>query len=68
MKVRFRRSFPLPHLNPRLRPGAVERFVKALDAVLVDCRSFPGPIWNLGANFIKHSLQRSTVEMAGAER
>jgi acetylornithine/succinyldiaminopimelate/putrescine aminotransferase len=46
----------------------IERFVKALDSVLQDCRSFPGPIWNLGANFIKHSLQRSTVEMAEAER
>jgi acetylornithine/succinyldiaminopimelate/putrescine aminotransferase len=38
----------------------IERFVTALDAVLSDCRSFPGPIWDLGANFIRHSLQRST--------
>ena len=44
----------------------IERFVTALDSVLADCRNFPGPIWNLGANFIKHSLQRSTVELAGA--
>jgi ornithine--oxo-acid transaminase len=44
----------------------IERFVTALDSVLADCRSFPGPIWNLGANFIKHSLQRSTVELASA--
>ena len=26
----------------------------------------PQTIWDLGANFIKHSLQRSTVELAGA--
>jgi acetylornithine/succinyldiaminopimelate/putrescine aminotransferase len=45
----------------------IDRFVTALDSVLADCRSFPGPIWDLGANFIKHSLQRSTVELAGAE-
>ncbi|MEI9893488.1 MAG: aspartate aminotransferase family protein [Chthoniobacter sp.] len=44
----------------------IDRFVTALDSVLADCRSFPGPIWNLGANFIKHSLSRSTVELAGA--
>jgi acetylornithine/succinyldiaminopimelate/putrescine aminotransferase len=45
----------------------IERFVAALDAVLADCRSFPGPIWDLGANFIRHSFQRST-ELAAAAR
>jgi ornithine--oxo-acid transaminase len=44
----------------------IERFVSALDSVLNDCRSFPGPIWNLGANFIRHTLQRSTNEPAPA--
>jgi acetylornithine/succinyldiaminopimelate/putrescine aminotransferase len=44
----------------------IERFVTALDAVLTECRSFPGPIWDLGSNFIRHSLKRSTVEPAGA--
>jgi acetylornithine/succinyldiaminopimelate/putrescine aminotransferase len=44
----------------------IDRFVTALDTVLQDCRSFPGPIWDLGANFIKHSLKRSTVEPAAA--
>lgn len=44
----------------------IERFVAALDSVLTDCRRFPGPIWDLGANFIKHSLQRSTTELATA--
>jgi acetylornithine/succinyldiaminopimelate/putrescine aminotransferase len=43
----------------------IDRFVAALDAVLSDCRSFPGPIWDLGANFIKHSIQRTTA-VAGA--
>jgi acetylornithine/succinyldiaminopimelate/putrescine aminotransferase len=44
----------------------IERFVTALDAVLSDCRKFPGPIWDLGANFIRHSLKRSTLEPAAA--
>jgi ornithine--oxo-acid transaminase len=44
----------------------IDRFVTALDAVLSDCRSFPGPIWDLGANFIKHSIQRTTTAVAAA--
>ena len=44
----------------------IDRFVTALDSVLTECRSFPGPIWDLGSNFIRHSLKRSTVEPAGA--
>ncbi len=44
----------------------IDRFVTALDAVLTECRSFPGPIWDLGSNFIRHSLKRSTVEPVGA--
>jgi acetylornithine/succinyldiaminopimelate/putrescine aminotransferase len=36
----------------------VEKFVTALDAVLRDCRKFPGPLWDLGANFIRHSLRK----------
>ena len=44
----------------------IERFVTALDAVLTECRSFPGPIWDLGSNFIRHSLKRSAVEPVGA--
>ena len=34
----------------------VDLFVKALDAVLRDCRKFPGPIWELGANFVKQAI------------
>ncbi len=47
-------------------PREIDRFVTALDSVLTECRSFPGPIWDLGSNFIRHSLKRSTVEPAGA--
>ncbi len=43
----------------------IDRFVTALDAVLTECRSFPGPIWDLGSNFIRHSLKRSAVEPVG---
>jgi len=46
---------------PPLIIGAreVEMFVTALDAVLSDCSHFPGPIWDLGANFVRHSLRRT---------
>lgn len=43
----------------------IEHFVTALDAVLSDCHRFPGPIWDLGANFVKHSLRRN-AQPAGA--
>jgi len=31
----------------------VDRFVNALDDVLNDLRKFPGPVWEIGANFFK---------------
>src|SRR5438874_6363760 len=31
-------------------------FVTALDNVLTDCRKFPGPMWELGNNFVRHAL------------
>ena len=34
-------------------------FVAALDQVLADCRTFPGPLWELGSNFVRHSLRRN---------
>ncbi len=43
----------------------IDRFVSALDTVLTECRSFPGPLWDLGANFVKSSLKRSSAEPAG---
>lgn len=36
----------------------IDLFVQALDATLRDCRKFPGPIWDLGANFLKQSLRK----------
>ena len=36
----------------------VDLFVEALDCVLKDCRKFPGPIWDLGANFLKQAVKK----------
>ncbi len=35
----------------------VDMFVGALDATLAECRKFPGPMWELGNNFVKHALR-----------
>jgi acetylornithine/succinyldiaminopimelate/putrescine aminotransferase len=39
-----------------------DMFVNALDDVLTECRKFPGPMWELGNNFVKAALgsRRST--------
>ncbi len=34
----------------------VGMFVNALDEVLTECRKFPGPMWELGNNFVKAAL------------
>ena len=34
----------------------VDFFVSALDDVLTDCRKFPGPMWELGNNFVRAAL------------
>jgi len=34
----------------------VDIFVNALDDVLIECRKFPGPMWELGNNFVKAAL------------
>jgi acetylornithine/succinyldiaminopimelate/putrescine aminotransferase len=46
----------------------VDMFVDALDDVLTECRKFPGPMWELGNNFVRAALSsrrtqatRSTV-------
>jgi ornithine--oxo-acid transaminase len=44
----------------------VDIFVKALDAVLTECGRFPGPIWDLGANFFRHTLRRPAGVPAAA--
>ena len=40
----------------------IDMFVNALDDVLTECRKFPGPMWELGNNFVKAALgsKRST--------
>jgi len=42
----------------------VDTFVNALDDVLMECRKFPGPMWELGNNFVRLALgsRRSTAE------
>jgi len=41
----------------------VDMFVNALDDVLTECRKFPGPIWELGNNFVRAALgSRRSVE------
>ena len=53
----------------------IDYFVSALSRVLDDCRTFPGPVWELGSNFLRHSLKRETrnaehlnAELGTAER
>jgi acetylornithine/succinyldiaminopimelate/putrescine aminotransferase len=36
----------------------IAHFMAAFESVLEDCRTFPGPIWELGANFVRNSLRR----------
>jgi acetylornithine/succinyldiaminopimelate/putrescine aminotransferase len=35
----------------------VAMFVNALDATLTECRKFPGPMWEIGQNFVRHALR-----------
>jgi len=45
----------------------VDMFVNALDDVLTECRRFPGPMWELGNNFVKAALgSRRPVEARSA--
>ncbi len=37
-------------------PTEVDKFVSALDDVLSECRKFPGPMWEIGNNFVRHAL------------
>ena len=34
----------------------VAMFVNALDDVLTECRKFPGPMWEIGNNLVRHAL------------
>src|SRR4051794_30331203 len=41
----------------------VDMFVNALDDVLMECRKFPGPMWELGNNFVRAAIgSRRTTE------
>ena len=41
----------------------VDMFVNALDDVLTECRKFPGPMWELGNNFVRAAIgSRRTTE------
>ena len=31
----------------------IDRFVQALDEVVADLGKFPGPVWEMGQNFVK---------------
>ena len=43
----------------------VDMFVAALDEVLTDCRKFPGPMWELGNNFVKAALSSKRTVASG---
>ncbi|MEP6709125.1 MAG: aspartate aminotransferase family protein [Verrucomicrobiota bacterium] len=34
----------------------IDLFVNGLDNVLTECRKFPGPMWEIGNNFVRHAL------------
>ncbi len=42
----------------------IARFVNALDAVLTECRKFPGPLWDLGQGFVRNILKAGSPEKA----
>ena len=47
-----------------IREKEVNLFVTAFDDVLTDCRKFPGPMWELGQNFVRQAIgsQRSVSQ------
>ncbi|MDQ6913407.1 MAG: aspartate aminotransferase family protein [Verrucomicrobiota bacterium] len=44
----------------------VDLFVNALDSVLTECRKFPGPMWEIGQNFVRHALRSKKSVTAAA--
>jgi len=42
----------------------VDRFVDGLDDVLMKCRKFPGPMWELGANAFRNALRQKPAAKA----
>jgi acetylornithine/succinyldiaminopimelate/putrescine aminotransferase len=45
----------------------VDMFVTALDDVLTECRKFPGPMWELGNNFVRAAIgsRRTSEALSG---
>jgi ornithine--oxo-acid transaminase len=41
----------------------INHFVEAIDNVLLECRKFPGPLWDLGTNLVKSSFKRSQSQV-----
>jgi ornithine--oxo-acid transaminase len=39
----------------------VDLFVAALDDVLTECRKFPGPMWEIGQNFVRAAMGNKRV-------
>jgi len=59
------RAMDVMKILPPLMIGEreIDMFVNALDDVLTECRKFPGPMWELGNNFVKAALgSRRSVE------
>ncbi|MFN2507954.1 MAG: aspartate aminotransferase family protein [Chthoniobacterales bacterium] len=42
----------------------IDRFVNALDEVLTECRKFPGPMWEMGNNFVRMALRSKNAAPA----
>ena len=51
------RAWPLAHVPLIIDEKEVDMFVNALDATLAECRKFPGPMWEIGNNFVRHALR-----------
>jgi ornithine--oxo-acid transaminase len=51
------------------RREGIDRFVKALDEVIADLGKFPGPVWEMGQNFVKamRTADPRDKELAGAK-
>ena len=46
----------------------VDMFVNALDDVLTECRKFPGPMWELGNNFVRAAIGSRRTSEAPSRR
>ena len=44
----------------------IDRFITALDSVIRDLGKFPGPVWEMGQNFVKAMRSAEEPEPAAA--